>query len=64
MNEKILTARAVADILQVNRETIYRLVHANELPHFRVGSAIRFRETDIENWMAGKSVIAKASERK
>ena len=52
MNTKVLNAQEVADLLGVNKETIYRLVRIDAIPFFRVGSALRFTEESILNWIA------------
>jgi len=38
---KLVSPREAAALLAVNRETIYRLCSRGELPHIRVGSALR-----------------------
>src|SRR5439155_3140211 len=38
---KLVSPRQAAELLGVNRETIYRLCSRGELPHIRVGSALR-----------------------
>jgi len=48
----LLDARAAAAYLVVNIETLYRLVRAGELPHTRVGRALRFRQVDLERYLA------------
>ena len=55
MADKILTAQEVADLLAVNKSTIYRLARANQIPHFNVGSVVRFSSEQIENWMNPKT---------
>lgn len=37
-----LTAPDLAKLLNVHRYTVYRLAKAGQLPHFRVGSIVRF----------------------
>lgn len=51
---KILTAQEVAELLEVSKQTIYRLVRANEIPHFRVGKTVRFNEETITAWINGE----------
>lgn len=52
MTYKVLTAQEVAELLDVNKETIYRLVRINAIPYFRVGSALRFTEEAIQKWIS------------
>jgi excisionase family DNA binding protein len=42
-----LTVKEVAARLRVCTATIYRLCTNGQLPHFRVGAAIRIREADL-----------------
>jgi len=38
---KLVSPREAAALLDVNRETIYRLCARGQLPHVRVGSVVR-----------------------
>jgi excisionase family DNA binding protein len=49
--EEILTARDLARYLRCHVSTLYRLVNRGEIPHFRLGSDIRFRRSAIEKWL-------------
>lgn len=52
MSDEVLTIKEVAEYLKVNERTIYRLAASGELPGFRVGSAWRFKSSDLETWVA------------
>lgn len=43
-----LTVEEVAKILRVSRQTIYVLCREGKLPHFKVGTKLRFKKSDIE----------------
>ena len=43
-----LTVDEVAKILRVSRQTIYVLCRKGELPHFKVGTKLRFKKQDID----------------
>lgn len=58
MEREILTIREMADYLQVNERTLYRLANKGAEPAFRVASARRFRKRDIDNWIAEQSQIS------
>jgi len=45
--DKLLTIRAVADVLSVSRGTVYRLLHDGELEAVTVGNRWRVRESDL-----------------
>ena len=49
---RLLTAREVADMLSVSRETILRWTRRGELPAIRLpGGAIRYRESELDGWL-------------
>ena len=50
----IMTLHEVADYLHCHYTTIFRLVHAGELPGFRLGGSWRFRRAQIDEWMVGQ----------
>lgn len=48
--DRLLTARAVADMLAVSTETVLRWTRRGELPAIRLpGGAIRYREAEVES---------------
>lgn len=49
--EEILTAKDLAKYLRCHVSTLYRLVNRGEIPHFKLGSDIRFRRSVIEKWL-------------
>jgi excisionase family DNA binding protein len=49
-----LTVKDVAEVLKVSRRLIYQLVQIGEIPHFRVGGAVRFEPTALSKWLRGK----------
>jgi excisionase family DNA binding protein len=51
----LMTAREVADLLGVSTETVLRWTRRGELPAFRLNRAIRFREEDIDRWLAERA---------
>jgi len=48
---EILTPQQVSKYLQVNLETVYRLVKDGRIPAFRVGRVWRFHRIDIERYI-------------
>ncbi len=56
MTGQLLTARAVADLLDVSTETVLRWTRAGDLPGFRLpGGALRYRETELEGWLTERA---------
>lgn len=56
----LLTADAVAELLAVDRSTVYRWVDAQGLPAYRIGGVVRFREDEVMEWLSGQSVGSRA----
>ena len=54
--ETTLTVQEVAKLLRMSRQTIYNLIREGAIPHFRVGSKVRFNRTDINSLMQAKPV--------
>src|SRR6516164_3464758 len=46
----ILKVPDVAEYLQVNRSTVYRLLNSKQLPAFKIGSEWRFNRESIDRW--------------
>ncbi len=55
MLNDMLTVSEVARYLRVNPQTVYRKAKAGELPAVRIGRAIRFRRTELEEWLKAPS---------
>ncbi len=52
MGNDILTLKEVAEYLKLAEKTAYRLAAEGKLPGFKVGGSWRFKESDIEKWIA------------
>lgn len=46
-----LTVAEVAEIMRVSKMTVYRLVHAGELPAVRVGRSFRVNEKVVSEYL-------------
>jgi excisionase family DNA binding protein len=51
----LLTAKQVAASLSLSAQTVYRLARQGRLPYIRLHGSLRFRRSDIENWLRAKS---------
>ena len=47
----LLSRQEAADMLNVSKATIYRLVRSGQIPAFRVGAQIRLAQVDLENYV-------------
>ena len=49
--EPLLTITEAAEVLGVQRSTIYRLLRDSDLVAVRVGKRLRFRPSDLEDYL-------------
>jgi putative molybdopterin biosynthesis protein len=54
--ETSLTVPEVAKLLRMSRQTIYNMVKAGDIPHFRIGNKVRFNRADLDALMQTKTV--------
>jgi putative molybdopterin biosynthesis protein len=47
----LLTVNAVAELLAISRDSVYRLVRQGELVPYRVGERLRFRPEEIDAYL-------------
>jgi len=52
--EKLLTVKDVAEYLQLDEHTIYRMARKKEIPAFKVAGQWRFKKELIEKWLEEK----------
>jgi excisionase family DNA binding protein len=48
---RFLTVAEVAKLMRVSKMTVYRLVHAGDLPAARVGRSFRVAEKDVHAYL-------------
>lgn len=51
LTTEVMTVSEVARYLRVNPQTVYRKAKAGQLPAVRIGRAIRFRRSELDNWL-------------
>lgn len=56
-SSRALTASELAKFLSVNKLTIYRQAQAGRLPHFRLGTCIRFDPRVIAAWLRDRGAL-------
>ena len=49
--EKLVPITAVAEYLTVSPKTVYNWVHIGFIPHYRLPKAVRFKLSEVENWI-------------
>jgi len=51
MQSKFMTVKEVAELLQLNRMTIYRYVRAGKLTAYKVGKDLRIKKEDFDKFL-------------
>ena len=51
MSDDVLTADEVAALLRMKRSWVYTAARSGELPHVRLGRAVRFRRSAIDAYL-------------
>lgn len=66
MSTTAMTVQDVAEYLNVDPKTVYRMVNRGDLPGFKVGGIWRFQQDDIDAWIARQkeAVANKTGERR
>lgn len=52
--KQLLKVEDVANLLQVDKQTIYQLKARHQIPFIKIGGSVRFDEEQIEEWIASK----------
>jgi len=53
-NKEILTAKEIADYLNIHPLTVHRYARAGKIPAFKIGTDWRFHRKYIELWIKDK----------
>lgn len=54
--ERYVTVEQVAEHLSVSRSTVYQWVNAGFVPHYKVRTVVRFKLSEVENWMKRRKI--------
>jgi putative molybdopterin biosynthesis protein len=52
VGDELLTVQETAELLRINKNTVYEMLKRGELPHLKIGKQIRVRRGDIEGRLA------------
>lgn len=52
--EKLLTTKDIAMSLHVSPQLVYKWVEEGHVPHFKLGTLVRFRESEVARWVSVK----------
>ena len=56
--DEFLTIQDVCKITGLQKQTIYGLRSKREIPAYKFGSVLRFKRSEIEEWMNSKKVMS------
>ncbi len=54
LGEHLWTVPELAQFLGLHEKTVYRLARTGELPCVRLGSRVRFLESDVLRWLSAR----------
>jgi len=57
--DKWLTLEQIAEYLQLNTSSIYKIAQTGKIPAYKVGRQWRFRKEEIDAWVERRKVIKK-----
>lgn len=49
--DRLFTLPEAATYLRLARQTLYNLVNRSEIPFLKAGRSLRFRKSDLDDWM-------------
>ena len=52
----LLTLQEVCELLRVNKAYVYSLTHMKRIPYIKMMGHLRFRRSDIDNWLSRQEV--------
>jgi excisionase family DNA binding protein len=52
--EKYLNAKELGEFLSMSSGTIYYLCHLDLIPYYKIGRLVRFKESEIIEWLSKK----------
>jgi excisionase family DNA binding protein len=48
---KLIDPNELADLLSISRSSVYRLIDGRKLPFYKIGGGLRFKLSDINNYL-------------
>jgi len=52
-----LTIHQISKYLNIKTKTLYNLTASGDIPHYRIGRLIRFKQAEIDVWMEQRKVV-------
>ena len=57
----LLTIQELCELLRVKRSYIYWLTNQKKIPYIKMQGHLRFRQSEIDDWLASQEVVRNAS---
>lgn len=57
--DKLVSKAEVCDALSIGQSTLNRIMAAGELPYYKIGGSVRFKEADVEAFVRRSLIPAK-----
>lgn len=54
LSQGFLNIQQIANYLGIKASTLYSLVEKSGIPHYRVGRLVRFKKSEVDEWMEGQ----------
>jgi excisionase family DNA binding protein len=48
---EVMDIRAASEYLGISRETLYKYIHEEKIPAFKLGNRWKFKKTILDRWM-------------
>jgi excisionase family DNA binding protein len=61
-HKNAMTVAEVAELLSVSERQIYQMATDDEIPHFKIGSAVRFDPCLLAAWLEGQISMSSGKE--
>ena len=61
--DKLLTIDQMAEILGVQKSTLYQWTHTGFIPHIKLGKLVRLQEKDVADWVERRNVRGRLERR-
>jgi nitrogen PTS system EIIA component len=62
MEERLLTAREVAELLSFSSATVQDWAERGEIPGYKLAGRLRFRESEVLAWLEERRLVTGRSE--
>ncbi len=60
MVAETMTVLEVANYLRVSRQTVYTMIRAGKIPHFKVGNKVRVKRVDLDAMTNTQSITGES----